>query len=364
MGATAVKSVLAPPRPTVLGLLQVALLALLVFACVRIVVPFTALLLWSVVLAVLLYPLHRRLSTRLGNRGSAVLIGVAGVALVLAPMVMIATSLASSLSALVAGVQNNTLSLPQPPARLADVPLVGQKLTDAWALAASSLPAAVAKYAPTLRGPLAGLAAAVGRLAAAELSFVLSFAIAALLVAYGTACAEFARRLLHLVTGRGARMVALTASTIRGVALGVVGVATIQAVLLGAGFFAIGLPGAGLLTIVVLLLGVVQVPATLLTLPIIAYVIGTEAIGPAIIFSAWTLVAGLSDNILKPFMLGRGMDVPMPIILIGVIGGMVADGLLGLFVGPVLLAIGYVLFMEWLRQQPNGELEGDGPTPP
>ena len=170
------------------------------------------------------------------------------------------------------------------------------------------------------------------------------------------ACAEFARRLLERVTGskaHGARLVTLTAATIRGVALGVVGVAVIQSLLLGMGFFAIGLPAAGLLTLVALLLAIVQVPAVLLTLPVIAYVLATEATTPAIIFSVWTLVAGLSDNVLKPLMLGRGLEVPMPVILIGVIGGMLADGLLGLFVGPVLLAVGYVLLMEWLRHDPG-----------
>ena len=97
----------------------------------------------------------------------------------------------------------------------------------------------------------------------------------------------------------------------------------------------------------------------LVTLPVIICVLATEATTPAIIFSIWTLIAGLSDNFLKPLMLGRGLEVPMPIILIGVIGGMIADGLLGLFVGPVLLAVGYVLLMEWLRYDP---IEGSPPA--
>ena len=218
-----------------------------------------------------------------------------------------------------------------------------------------------------LSGPAAWLASFAGGLAAGELSFVLSFAIAAVLVAYGKGAAEFARRLLERVTGskaRGARLVTLTAATIRGVALGVVGVAVIQSLLLGVGFFAIGLPAAGLLTLAALLLGIVQVPVMLLTLPVIGYVLATEATTPAIIFLIWTLVAGLSDNILKPLMLGRGLEVPMPVILIGVIGGMLVDGLLGLFVGPVLLAVGYVLLIEWLRQHPvEGGPQIDGPAP-
>ena len=181
-----------------------------------------------------------------------------------------------------------------------------------------------------------------GRLAAGQLSFVLSFAVAAMLIAYGDGATEFASRLLERITGsksQGPRLVDMTAATIRGVAVGVVGVAVIQSLLIGIGFFAIGLSSAGVLTLVVLLFAIVQVPAVLVTLPVMAYVLATEATTPAIIFSIWTLLAGLSDNLLKPLMLGRGLEVPMPIILVGVIGGMLADGLLGLFEGPVLLAV-------------------------
>ena len=100
------------------------------------------------------------------------------------------------------------------------------------------------------------------------------------------------------------------------------------------------------------LLGIAQVPLILLTLPVVGYVFLTEATQAAIIFLIWNIVVGLSDNVLRPLMLGRGLEVPMPVILIGVIGGMLVDGLLGLFVGPVLLAVGYVLLMEWVRQSP------------
>jgi predicted PurR-regulated permease PerM len=206
-----------------------------------------------------------------------------------------------------------------------------------------------------LSGPAAWLASFAGGLATGQLSFVLSFAIAAVLVAYGNGATEFASRLLERVTGskaRGAQLVTLTAATIRGVALGVVGVALIQSLLFGVGFFAIGLQAAGLLTLAALLLGIVQVPLILLTLPVVAYVFATESTQSAIIFMIWTVIVGLSDNILKPLLLGRGLEVPMPLILIGVIGGMLVDGLLGLFIGPVLLAVGYVLLIEWLRQHP------------
>jgi predicted PurR-regulated permease PerM len=338
-----------------LHVLQVGLVALLVYACIRIILPFVGILLWSVILAVMLHPLHLRLAARLGNRWSALLIGVVGVTVTLVPMVTVVTSLGSSIFSLVSDLQNHGLTVPPPPPWLANLPLVGQRLTETWALVATNLPAALAEHGEMLRGAAGALASFAGGLAASELSFVLSFAIAAVLVAYGKGVADFARLLMERVTGskaRGARLVALTAATIRGVALGVVGVAAIQSLLLGIGFFAIGVPAAGLLTLVMLLLTIVQVPAVLLTLPVMAYVFATKETTPAIIFAVWTLIAGLSDNVLKPMMLGRGLEAPMPVILIGVLGGMIADGLLGLFVGPVILAVGYVLLMEWLRQQP------------
>ena len=228
------------------------------------------------------------------------------------------------------------------------------------------MPAALAKYGHLLSGPAAWLASFAGGLAAGELSFVLSFAIAAVLVAYGKGAAEFARRLLERVTGskaRGAQLVTLTAATIRGVALGVVGVAVIQSLLLGVGFFAIGLPAAGLLTLAALLLGIVQVPAILLTLPVVGLCLRdrSDAAGdhlsgldprrraqrqyPQAIDArprTGSADAGNSD------WRHRRHDCRRPS-------------------RPVCracaLAVGYVLLMEWLRQHPvEGGRQIDGPV--
>jgi predicted PurR-regulated permease PerM len=334
------------------------LVVLLVYVCARIILPFLSILLWSAILAVMLYPLHLRLSDRLGNRWSAFLIGMVGVAVVLVPMFVVVTSLGSSIYSLVSGLQNHSLTIPLPPTWLADLPVIGAKLSEGWSLIAANLPLAVSKYGEMLTKAAAWLASFAGGLAAGGLSFILSIVIAAVLVAYAKGAAAFALSLLELVTNskaRGARLVKLTAATIRGVAVGVVGVAVIQSMLVGVAFFAIGLPAAGALTFVTFLLAVVQVPPLLLTLPVMVYVFATEATTPAIAFAVWSFVAGLSDNFLKPLMLGRGLDVPMPVILVGVIGGVLADGLLGIFIGPVLLAVGFVLLMEWMHQRPVGD---------
>ena len=335
--------------------LRIGLVAVLVYACARIVLPFAFVLMWSAILAVILYPLHLRLARRLGGRGAALLIGLIGVAVILGPVIIVVTSLATSLYSLISSVQSQDVALPAPPLWLDGAPLVGKKLTEIWTLVATNLPAALAKYGHLMSGPLAWVASFAGGLAIAELSFVLSFAIAMVLVVYGRGATEFAQRFLERVTSSNARavqLVTLMAATIRGVALGVIGVALIQSVLLGVGFFAIGIQAAGPLTLIALLLGVMQVPLILLTLPVVGYVFATEPTQAAIIFLIWNVIVGLSDNILRPLMLGRGVEVPMPVILIGVIGGMIVDGLVGLFVGPVLLAVSYVLLLEWLRQNP------------
>lgn len=336
--------------------IRVGLVALLIYACVRIVLPFAFLLIWSSILAVMLHPLYLRLASWLGNRGSALLIGLIGVAVMLGPMVIMVTSLATSLYALIPGLQAQDLNVPPPPLWLDGTPLVGKKLTEIWALVATNLPAALAKYGHLLSGPAAWLASFAKGLAVGGGSFVISFAIAAILLAWSREATAFAQRVLERITEsspRATQLVTLIAATIRGVGLGVVGVALIQSLLLGLGFFAIGLHIAGPLTLVALLLGIMQVPLILLTLPVVAYVFMSEATQPAVIFLIWNIFAGLSDNFLRPLMLGRGSQVPMPVILVGVIGGMIVDGLLGLFVGPVLLAVSYVLLLEWLQQQPT-----------
>jgi predicted PurR-regulated permease PerM len=337
--------------------LRIGLVAVLVYGCARIVLPFAFILIWSAILAVMLYPLHLRLAAWLGARWSALAIGLIGVAAVLGPMVAVVTSLATSIFSLISSLQSHDVTLPPPPMWLDGTPLIGKKLTEIWTLVATNLPAALAKYGHLLSGPMAWLASFAGSLATGQLSFVVSFAIAAVLIASGKSATEFAQRLLARVTGSKARavlLVTLTAATIRGVALGVVGVALIQSLLLGLGFFAIGLNAAGPLTLVALLLGIMQVPLILLTLPVVGYVFATEATQSAVVFLIWNVLVGLCDNLLRPLMLGRGLEVPMPIILIGVLGGMIVDGLIGLFVGPVLLAVSYVLLLEWLRQHPVG----------
>lgn len=188
------------------------------------------------------------------------------------------------------------------------------------------------------------------------LTFIAALIIAGIFMAYGESGSRSAVLIASRISGpaKGPGMAALCTATIRAVALGVVGIAFVQMLLVGLGFVFKGVPGAGLLALAVLLLGIMQLPATLITLPVIAYVIATEGASTAtIVFAIYVFVAGLVDNVLKPLLLGRGVDVPMPVVLIGALGGMVSSGIIGLFIGPVVLAVAYQLFWQWVRSAPD-----------
>jgi predicted PurR-regulated permease PerM len=192
------------------------------------------------------------------------------------------------------------------------------------------------------------------------LSFVGSLIIAGIMMAYGESGGSAMLQIITRLAGPrdGPHLHKLSVATIRSVAMGVIGVAFIQALLLGIGFLAADIPAAGLLALIALLLGVAQVPALLVSLPAIAYLwwSGDSTI-MNVVFTVYLLLAGMSDNVLKPLMLGRGVDAPMPIILIGAIGGMVTGGMIGLFLGAVFLALAYTIFMEWVAQADTGETE-------
>jgi predicted PurR-regulated permease PerM len=197
------------------------------------------------------------------------------------------------------------------------------------------------------------------------LEFVVALILAGVFMAFGQSGSRSAVRIFSRVSGpeRGPDLAELCTATIRAVAQGVVGIAFIQSLLLGVGFVAMGIPGAGLLALAALLLGIMQLPVVLLTLPVIAFVFATEGASVASVFFAiYAFVAGLADNVLEPLLLGRGLDVPMPVVLIGALGGMAIRGIIGLFIGPVILALGYELFWQWVEELPQPEESSEQPS--
>ena len=273
------------------------------------------------------------------------------------PTVILGSSFGDSVHGLINGVKDNTLTIPAPPARVADVPIVGKKAHAAWSQAHTDLPTLVKNMQPKI-GELAGKALGiVASLGGGLLMFMFSFIVAGIMMAFGESGSHAMRAIFERFAGvaRGAEFLQLATSTVRAVASGVIGIACIQALLIGISLIIADVPFAGALALVVLLLGVAQVPAAIVTLPVIGWIwaSGSYETTPAIAYTILILVAGSADNVLKPLMLGRGVDAPMPVILLGALGGMATDGILGMFVGAAALALGYQIFMRWVGDNPE-----------
>jgi len=340
-------------------LIRAGLILALVMLCYRVLSPFLVLMVWALILAITLYPLHQRLAARMGGRQgwAATLITVLGVVLIVTPTAVLLGSIGDSVHGLVDQVQHNTLQIPPPRPGVAALPLVGPQIHATWQLAHDDLPALVKSLQPKL-GELAKSAlSVVASIGGAILAFVAAFIIAGIIMAFGKGSDRVSHAIFARVVGyeRGDKSTALAVATIRSVALGVIGIAFIQAILVGLCLLVAGVPLAGVLAVVVLVLGIAQVPALLVTLPVIAYLWMSGGYGTieATIFSVLLFVAGMADNVLKPLLLGRGVDAPMPVVLLGALGGMAAGGILGLFVGSVLLTLGYQIFMGWVAANPE-----------
>jgi predicted PurR-regulated permease PerM len=352
-------------------LIQAGLIAALVALCFRIFSPFLTLMLWAVILAVTLYPLHQIIARKLGGRQgwAATVLVLCGILLIVVPTFLLASSLADSIVSFVQGMRDNTLVIPLPPDAVAGWPVVGEKLHAVWQLAATDLPALLQKLQPKI-GDLARAALGyVAGMGGSMLAFLFSFIVAGIIMAYGEGGAESMRAIHRRIVGaeRGDRFTALSTATIRAVAMGVLGVALIQAIVIGLALILAGIPYAGVLAVITLVLGVAQIPALLITLPAIAYLwmSGSYETTPAVIYTVLLVIAGFADNVLKPLLLGRGVDAPMPVILLGALGGMVSAGILGMFAGAVLLALGYQLFMAWVADTSEVEAASNAaPTDP
>ena len=342
-------------------LLDVLIRAGLVFAlaalCLQVFAPFLTLMVWALILAVAMYPLHQWLARKIGGKQglAATFIALVGAVLIVAPTAVLMGSLGDSVQQFVHDVQNNTLQIPPPRPRVAEWPIVGQKIHAVWSAAHSNLPALVQSMQPKI-GDLAKSALAfVASIGGGILKFLASFLIAGVIMAFGAAGARSSEAIFARIISpeRAAEFVKLSTATIRAVAQGVIGVALIQAIAIGLTLLIAGVPLAGVLTVIVLVLGIAQIPALLVSVPAIAYLwmSGDYGNGAAIVYSVVLFVAGMADNFLKPLMLGRGVDAPMPVILLGALGGMAAAGILGLFVGAVLLALGYQIFMGWVHSR-------------
>ena len=345
------------------SLLDVFIRAGLVFAmvvlCYQIFSPFVALMTWALILAVTLYPVHQKLARRMGGKQgrAATLLVIGGIALIGLPTAVLMFELGDSVHDIVGRVRENGLQVPAPPPAVAEWPIVGKKVHGFWAQAHTDLPAVVKSLQPKLHDLTKNALGMVAGIGGSMLLFLVSFIIAGIIMAFGESGARGTSAIFERIfgAGRGEEFAKLSTATIRAVALGVLGVAFIQAIVVGLVVMIAGVPFAGVLALIVLILGIAQVPALLVTLPVIVYIWASGDYGTvaAVIYTVLLVVAGMLDNVLKPLLLGRGVDAPMVVILLGALGGLATQGVLGMFVGATLLALGYQIFMWWVATNPD-----------
>ena len=342
-------------------LMQVALRALLLilmlWICVKLLLPFAPLLVWSLILAVTLYPVQQKLARQLGNRPrlSASIVAILGLLLLGVPSIMLGVPLIEQLISSLIAWRTEGRSIPAPDASVKDWPLIGSALYEAWLAISDNLQGYLRSHADEVRAALSRVVSGTGGVITTVLTFAGALVIAVVIMVYGEQSSHGARRIAVTLVGgeRGANLQRLAVATIRSVAAGVIGVAFVQALLLGFGFLWAEIPGAGIWALVALILGIIQLPAILIVLPVLGWLWGFHEgdVVRTTMMTVYFVVAGLSDNIMKPLLLGRGVEVPMPVVLLGALGGMIWMGLIGLFLGSVILSVGYQLFWAWVAQE-------------
>ncbi len=265
------------------------------------------------------------------------------------PTVALGASLVDTTAELSGDFIRDGIKVPPPPQAVADWPVVGERLHATWFDVSQNLEAALLKLAPYLKDVGLWLVSTMGDMGLGLVMFVVAILIAGALLPNGKRAATLVRKVALVIAGkRGPELAELAASSVQSVTRGVLGVALIQSLLAGLGMLVIGVPGAGLWTLLILILAVMQLPPMLVLIPIILYVFSTSSTLVAVLFTIWAALVGLSDNVLKPLLMGHGSKVPMLVLFMGSLGGFIAGGILGLFVGAVVLSLGYTVFMAWI----------------
>ena len=334
---------------------RIGLLALLLYVSFKIVQPFLVVVVWGAIIATALYPLHQNFTRRFnGNKKlSAISVTLIALAVLIIPCYLMAGSLIDTTQSIGKDLADGSFSIPPPAESVAEWPLIGERLYANWSDAAANIETYTEKHKENIQKLSKTLLSAAAGTVKSIFMFIFSIIIAGALLNYAEGCRNSLYRLFErLVPDQGVKLVNSAGATVQSVAKGVLGTALIQTVLGTLGMVVVGVPGVGLWAVLVMLVAIVQLPPILILGPVAAYVYSVEPTWIATIFLVYSLVVSSADAVLKPMLLGRGVELPMLVILLGAIGGMVLAGIIGLFTGAVFLAIAYQVYTLWLEDQP------------
>ena len=321
--------------------------------CFILLRPFITLILWATILAVAFYPLFEWLKNRLGGRKNlaATLIALATIAIILGPVALMAKTLIENINYLADNVIDRTLVLPPPPENLDKFPLIGDYVNNIWQLASVNIIDALEILEPQLKDLATYLLPITANTGLALITFLFSIVISAFLMINAKSLnRKLIRVICRITPTRGLEFIDLASSTLRNIIRGVMGIAIIQTSIVGIGLIVAGIPSAGLLTFICLILTIIQLGPGLIVFPTIIFAWLQMNTWTALIFSIWMFSSTLVDNLLKPILMARGLSIPMIVIIIGVFGGTIVHGIIGLFIGPVVLTLGYDILTMWANE--------------
>ena len=344
------------------NIIRLAFIALIVIWSVTILAPFVSILVWAAIIAISSYPAFLWISGRVGGRSgwAAAILVLFLLLVILIPIALSLPGFADSVRSLAVEFKNDTLAVPAAPEKVKQWPLVGVPVYELWSKASTNFAALFQQFKPQLQSAgvdVLGLIAAVGFFI---MQFFIATIVAGVMLAHHQGGTKLARKFADKVASDSAsRYLALIENTVRGVTNGVIGVAIVQAILAGIGFVAIGIPAAAFWAFCCLVLATLQITISIIVIPMAIYVFSNHELLPAILFVAWNIPIMTLDNIVKPFLMGMGVDAPMLVIFFGALGGFISFGLLGLFVGAVVLVIAYDLLMLWLGNEADIQADSE-----
>jgi predicted PurR-regulated permease PerM len=334
--------------------IRLGLLALLIVWTFVLIRPFVPILAWAVVLAVALNPVYIRLAKFLGGRPklASVILTLICLAVLIGPAAWLGLGAVEGTKDFARQLAGGELAIPSPPAAIKGWPVIGPQFYELWDQASTNLSSVLHDIAPYLKTLATRLLGLVGDAGLGMIKFLLSVVVAGVIFPFGPQLVAAGRGLLsRIVPEQSEHFLDLAGVTIRAVSQGVIGVAIVQSLLAGVGFKLAGIPSAGLLAFLVLLLSIVQIGPTIIILPVIVWIWTDEDVTTALLLTLFLVLVSFLDNILKPLVMGRGLTTPTLVILIGVIGGTLAHGIVGLFVGPIILSVAWELTVAWIRAE-------------
>ena len=341
--------------------IRIGIVALLLYLSFAIAKPFLAAIIWGGIIAIATFPLYRWMQNKTGwgNGMTATVFTLVMLAVLITPSLYLAEALLSNAQELSEDLKDGTLSIPEPPENVAGWPLVGKKLDKVWSEAAANPKATLGKHEDQVKKIANWLIKTGANIGGSLLMFVFSIIIAGIFLARAKGAHQAMIKLLGRLAGkeRGVELNDLSRQTVTSVVNGILGIAILQTLLAGIGFLVMDIPAAGVLALVCLILAVVQIDILIILIPLSIYAFSFASPFAAILFLIWNIAVGLMNNILKPILLARGVEAPMAIIFIGAIGGMLAMGIIGLFVGAVIFVLGYTLFVHWVYEEETAETE-------